>query len=82
MSGVPKPLLSEADYLAYLAQERQADFKSEFYRGEVFAMTGASRRHNLIVGNVVTALTWSTFHYKTTETGCFANATKSAAPSS
>ena len=32
MSGVPKPLLSEADYLA---QERQADFKSEFYRGEV-----------------------------------------------
>ncbi|WP_372896602.1 Uma2 family endonuclease [Stieleria sp.] len=52
MSGVPKPVLSEADYLA---QERQADFKSEFYRGEVFAMAGASRRHNLIVGNAVTA---------------------------
>ena len=35
----------------YLAIERQADFKSEYFNGEMFAMTGASRRHNLIVGN-------------------------------
>jgi Uma2 family endonuclease len=37
----------------YLALERQAQCKSEYYAGEVFAMAGASRWHNLIVANVV-----------------------------
>ncbi|MEM7587059.1 MAG: Uma2 family endonuclease [Acidobacteriota bacterium] len=41
---------------AYLAAERQADFKSEYFSGEVFAMTGASFAHNLIVGNVLSGL--------------------------
>jgi Uma2 family endonuclease len=36
----------------YLARERQVDTKSEFYDGELFAKAGASRSHNLIVGNV------------------------------
>lgn len=40
----------------YLARERAAETKSEFYAGEVFAMTGASRRHNLIVANLVRVL--------------------------
>ncbi len=37
----------------YLAAERQADFKSEYFAGEVFGMAGASYAHNLIVANVV-----------------------------
>ena len=37
----------------YLALERQAQCKSEYYAGEVFAMAGASRWHNLIVTNVL-----------------------------
>ena len=35
----------------YLALERKAPFKSEFYRGEIFAMSGASREHSLVAGN-------------------------------
>ena len=50
MSTVPKRLLSPAEYLA---QERRAVFKSEYFQGETFAMAGASREHNLIVGNLV-----------------------------
>ena len=53
MSTVPKKRLTEAEYLA---RERAADFKSEFYRGEMFAMAGASREHNLITMNLGTAL--------------------------
>lgn len=48
MSAVPKTKLTEAEYLA---KERKAEFKSEFYRGEMFAMSGASREHILIAGN-------------------------------
>jgi Uma2 family endonuclease len=37
----------------YLAQERLAERKSEYFQGEVFAMSGASRPHVWIVANVV-----------------------------
>ncbi len=40
----------------YLAIEREADFKSEYFNGEVFAMARASREHNLITLNVGSAL--------------------------
>jgi Uma2 family endonuclease len=40
----------------YLADERKAEYKSEYFAGEVFAMSGASRRHNLIVSNIVREL--------------------------
>ncbi len=40
----------------YLALERQADYKSEYFAGEIFAMTGASRKHNLVAGNVLASL--------------------------
>jgi len=40
----------------YLASERQADYKSEYFNGEIFAMSGAGRRHNLIAGNVLAEL--------------------------
>ena len=53
MSSDPETLLTEEGYLTI---ERQAEFRSEFYQGEMFAMAGASRRHNRIVTNLVTAL--------------------------
>jgi Uma2 family endonuclease len=40
----------------YLAQERLAEIKSEYLSGEVFAMSGASERHNLVAGNAFAAL--------------------------
>jgi Uma2 family endonuclease len=40
----------------YLAQERLAERKSEYFRGEVFAMSGASRRHVRIVTNLVSTI--------------------------
>ena len=30
----------------------KAEFKSEYYNGEMFAMAGGSRRHGLIVLNI------------------------------
>jgi Uma2 family endonuclease len=36
----------------YLEIERKAEFKSEYYEGEMFAMAGAQEAHNLIVGNL------------------------------
>jgi Uma2 family endonuclease len=49
MSTVSKRLLSAQEYLA---RERQADHRSEFYRGEMFAMAGASWEHTLIKDNL------------------------------
>src|ERR1035437_1720136 len=40
----------------YLAIERKAEFKSEYYQGEMFAMAGAREPHNLIVWNLATEL--------------------------
>ena len=53
MSTQPKTFLSEAEYLEI---ERQAEFKSEYYRGETFAMAGASPRHADIITNIVAEL--------------------------
>lgn len=36
----------------YLTLERAAEYKSEFYRGEIFAMAGGTARHSLITNNV------------------------------
>ncbi len=51
MSAIPKSITAEQ----YLAQERQARFKSEYFRGEVFAMSGGSPEHSLIAANFVGA---------------------------
>lgn len=40
----------------YLALERKAEYKSEYFNGEIFAMTGASRKHNLVAANVLASL--------------------------
>jgi Uma2 family endonuclease len=45
--------LTEADYLAL---EHESEIKHEYVGGTVYAMSGASLRHNLIAGNLVTAL--------------------------
>ncbi|MFA5922179.1 MAG: Uma2 family endonuclease [Methylococcaceae bacterium] len=36
----------------YLTLERSASYKSEFHEGQIYAMTGASRQHNLVSGNI------------------------------
>ena len=36
----------------YLLMERKADFKNEYRNGQIVAMPGASRQHNLISGNI------------------------------
>lgn len=36
----------------YLAWEREADFKSEYLRGEICAMSGAALNHNIIASNL------------------------------
>ncbi len=41
----------------YLVIERAAETKSEYFNGEMFAMVGASREHNLIVVNTTRELT-------------------------
>ncbi len=40
----------------YLAFEREAETKSEYYNGEIYAMAGATREHSLIVTNTVLSL--------------------------
>ena len=43
-------VLTHTHYTAeeYLTLERCASYKSEFHDGQIYAMTGASRKHNLI----------------------------------
>lgn len=45
MTSHPKTYLTPEEYLVF---ERQNEYKSEYIDGEMVAMTGASRRHNLI----------------------------------
>jgi len=40
----------------YLAQERKAEFKSEYIAGQIVAMSGASREHNLMTANLARVL--------------------------
>lgn len=40
----------------YLEGEKRAQAKHEYVAGRVYAMVGASRRHNLVAGNIHTAL--------------------------
>jgi Uma2 family endonuclease len=46
MSSQPKTLLTPEEYLAI---ERESEVRHEYHAGEMFAMVGASRKHNLIV---------------------------------
>lgn len=46
MSTQPKTFLTEEQYLEI---ERKAEFKSEYFQGEMFAMAGAVEAHNRLV---------------------------------
>ena len=46
---------SNCTYVQYLEAEGKAAYKSEYYRGEIFAMTGGSPNHNSISINVAVA---------------------------
>lgn len=49
MAAQPKPHYTEETYLEL---ERKAEYKSEYFKGEIFAMAGASRNHNRIKENL------------------------------
>lgn len=53
MSTLTKKRLASDEYLAL---ERGAEFKSEYFDGEIFMMAGATETHNLIVGNIISTL--------------------------
>ena len=40
----------------YLALEEEAEYRSEYYQGEIFAMTGGSANHNTIAVNLCRSL--------------------------
>lgn len=49
MAVLAQKYYSEAEYLG---NERQAEFKSEYFKGEIFAMAGAKYNHNRITQNI------------------------------
>lgn len=49
MTSQPKTYLTPEEYLAF---ERKAAYKNEYIDGEIVAMTGASRMHNLVTVNL------------------------------
>jgi Uma2 family endonuclease len=53
VSTQPKPRVTPEEYLAI---ERKAEFRSEYFDGEMFAMSGALREHNRIAVNIVSEL--------------------------
>src|SRR5579863_10051655 len=52
MSTLPNCLTPEQ----YLEIERKGEYKSEYFNGRMFAMSGARREHNLIAGNAFAEL--------------------------
>jgi Uma2 family endonuclease len=53
MENLAHKFLTEEEYLEY---ERKAETKSEYYRGELFAMAGAKATHNIILSNLIREL--------------------------
>ncbi|MEI8213411.1 MAG: Uma2 family endonuclease [Planctomycetota bacterium] len=53
MATVPKHFITPEEYLH---RELKAEVRSEYFRGEMCAMAGASANHNLIVGNCAQTL--------------------------
>lgn len=49
MTTTMEPPISPEEYLL---RERRAEYKSEYYGNQPVAMTGASRAHNLVSGNL------------------------------
>jgi Uma2 family endonuclease len=53
MATQPKTFLTPEQYLEI---ERKADYKSEYFNGEMFAMAGAQQAHNQLVASLVREL--------------------------
>jgi Uma2 family endonuclease len=53
MASLPKTYITPEEYLAL---DRNAEVKSEYYAGRIIAFAGASKRHNLIVVNVLAGI--------------------------
>jgi Uma2 family endonuclease len=53
MSQQIQPYISPQEYLRL---ERRCEYKNEYINGQIFAMTGASREHNLITTNITREL--------------------------
>ncbi|MCP4350842.1 MAG: Uma2 family endonuclease [Desulfobacterales bacterium] len=53
MLQVEKKFISPEEYFM---MEESAEYKSEYYHGEIFGMSGASVNHNLITSNVIISL--------------------------
>jgi Uma2 family endonuclease len=53
LSTQPKSHLTPEQYLEI---ERKAEFKSEYFKGEMFARAGARSPHNLIAANAIAQL--------------------------
>ncbi|MDX2190716.1 MAG: Uma2 family endonuclease [Bacteroidota bacterium] len=62
MSALPNVYITEQDYLE---MERISPFKNEYYRGQVYAMAGATYRHSKIISNLVGQI-----YPKIKNTGC------------
>lgn len=54
MSAIPQTKLTVKDYLEF---ERKSEERHEYFDGEIFAVSGAKRNHNKIVGNL-SGLMW------------------------
>jgi Uma2 family endonuclease len=53
MTAQPKQYRTEQEYIDF---ERASTCKHEYFDGQIYAMTGASRNHNLIAGNTLAML--------------------------
>jgi len=53
MSAQPQPRLTPEQYLEI---ERAAQFRSEYYNGRMYAMSGGTHMHALIIGNLAREL--------------------------
>ncbi len=63
MSAIPKTKLTPEEYLEI---ERKAEYKSEYFDGEIYAMAGAKRNHNKVTTNV-SGLIWQNLKGKDCE---------------
>lgn len=53
MENSARKLYTEKEYLEL---ERKAEFKSEYFAGEIFMMAGSKERHNIIIWNILSGL--------------------------
>jgi len=52
----PAPKFNYVSPQEYLTIERAAEYKNEYYHGQILAMSGASLNHNRIDGNLITSI--------------------------